>query len=211
MIWRALLLCSLLAGCGTVADKKNPILAGLNTLQGSQPALAPRFASLVEQDVPRLQVSIIETGANATLLLERQNGNFAYWLTVDGSHLVLESGLLHGTRGFGEGLLASELGEPLALVRSRRDGWSDRFHTYLDGNDRAVTRTYRCLIENKGQKETKLLGGTVKTELMSESCRSLDQKFLNFYWVVPATGQIVLSRQWAGPEIGQISIRVVPR
>ena len=208
---RVLLLSLILTGCGTNADDNISLTQGLNFLRGEQAEFVPRFTTLLRNNAPNLQVGVVETGSNSNLLLERQNGAFAYWLTSDGAQLVLENGMLHSTHGFGEGLLASELSEPLALVRNMQAGWSDRFQTYLYGNDRAATRTYRCLIGNEGRKVTELASGTVNTVLMTESCRSLDQKFLNFYWVVPSARQIVLSRQWAGPEVGQISIRVVPR
>ncbi|MEL7257828.1 MAG: YjbF family lipoprotein, partial [Pseudomonadota bacterium] len=135
---------------------------------------------------------------------------FEYWLSPEGAQVILQDGMLHGLRGFGEGLLASELTEPLALVRGLRPGVSDRFHTFLDGNDRAVTRTYRCLIERIGPEEIALADIQVNTVLMVERCRSLDQSFENFYWVAPARSQIVLSRQWAGPFLGALSTRVVP-
>jgi hypothetical protein len=122
----------------------------------------------------------------------------------------LEAGLLHSLNGFGEGLLASDVQRPLRHVREMRAGVSDRFHTYLDGNDRAVTRTYRCVFERRDVQDISLLDRTARARLMIERCRNLDQEFENLYWVDPRSGRVLLSRQWAGPYLGAVSTRVVP-
>ena len=89
------------------------------------------------------------------------------------------------------------------------EGRSDRFHTYLNGNDEAVTRTYRCDIRKTREITIPVVGGEVATFLFRESCNSLDQEFENLYWVDPRSRQIVQSRQWAGPLVAAISTRVV--
>lgn len=211
MIWRMFPILLALAACGTVAEEGSPFAESVAGLRGQQQDFDPRFIDLIRDEAAVLQVAFVELETNGNLLLERQDGAFSYWLSAEGAHVVLQSGMLHSTRGLGEGLLASDLSEPLALVRGKRSGWSDRFHTYLDGNDFAVTRTYRCRVENQGPKEIELFTGPVNTILMTEDCRSLDQDFRNFYWVERSSSTIVLSRQWAGPEVGQISTRVVPR
>ena len=200
-----------LSGCGTVVEEGSALGQSFEELQRNRVDFVPRFIALLQDEAPTLQVGFIDLEINGNLLLERQDGAYEYWLSPDGGQIVLQSGMLHSTRGFGEGLLASDLSAPLALVLNLQSGWSDRFHTYLDGNDFAVTRTYRCRIENEGPRSVDILGTSVDTQLMRESCRSLDQEFVNLYWVVPSRRTIVLSRQWAGPEIGAVSTRVVPR
>jgi hypothetical protein len=207
----ALLTLVALNACSSQQDAQNPLTTVLDGVRGVQPDFSPRFTQLLQNDAPVLQVGFIEQDSTANVLLERRDGAFEYWLTADGAHIILQSGMLHSTRGLGEGLLASELSEPLSRILNRRSGYADRFHTFLDGKDRAVTRTYRCLIESAGPKTITLANGPVAVELMTENCRSLDQDFTNFYWVVPATGQIVQSRQWSGPELGAMSTRAVLR
>lgn len=210
MMWRILIVCAALAGCSS-SNEGFSTSELVDRLRGIRPDLNPRFEAQLRASAPSLQVGFAELETSANLLLERRDGDFEYWISFDGKHIVLQSGMLHGTRGFGEGLLASELSEPLALIGARRGGFADRFHTYLDGNDRAITRTYRCLIEVEGRRDVTLLDGTVSAVFMTESCRSLDQSFRNFYWISPASGEILQSRQWAGPEIGLVSTRVVNR
>lgn len=199
-----------LGACGTAVNEDSAIGQSVAAFRRDAD-FSPRFIELIKAEAPTLQIGFIDRDASGSLLLERQDGTFAYWLSPDGGHIVLQNGMLHSVRGFGEGLLASDLSKPLALVRNLKSGWSDRFHTYLDGNDFAVTRTYRCRIENRGVREIDLLGTPRITQLMREECRSLDQEFLNLYWVDPSSRDIVLSRQWVGPVVGSISTRIVPR
>jgi len=201
----------LLASCGTAVDEESALGQSLAGIMKNDADFVPRFIVLLQQEAPTLQVGFVDRETSGNVLLERQEGGFAYWLSPDGAQIILQDGMLHGTRGLGEGLLASELSQPLAMVRGLQSGWSDRFHTYLDGNDRAITRTYRCRIDNRGARELNLFGTATDTWLMRETCRSLDQEFVNLYWVAPSSRDIIVSRQWAGPVIGAISTRIVPR
>lgn len=202
------LACVLTASCGTFASE-DAAISQTTAFFKRQQDFQPRFIDLLRDEKPALQVGFIEQDSNGTLLLEQHSDDFSLWLSPDGVQLILQDGILHSVRGLGEGLLASELSQPIVRVRENKPGWSDRFHTYLDGNDRAVSRTYRCLIEQDGFREVEVIGGRLKTRLMRENCRSLDQDFTNLYWVDVASREIILSRQWAGPIIGPISMRVV--
>ncbi|MGJ8543882.1 MAG: YjbF family lipoprotein [Sulfitobacter sp.] len=196
-----------LAGCGLAADENSGIGQSLAQMRGVE--YAPRFAALLQSGVPSLQVGFIDREASGALLLERRIGGLEYWLSPEGAQIILQDGMVHGTRGLGEGLVAAELSAPLALVRGMHAGQSDRFHTYLDGNDRTVTRTYRCVVAPGALAPVALAGGEVQTRLVLEHCRSLDQEFTNVYWVLPSAREIVQSRQWVGPFIGAISTRAV--
>lgn len=196
-----------LTACGTVAEEGSVFSQSLARFQ--TPDVEPRFAAIQETGAPRLQIALVADERAGDLLLERRNGAFEYWLSSDGVQLVLQHGVIHSTRGLGEGLMASELSEPLARIRNLEDGPSDRFHTYLNGNDEAVTRTYRCDIRRTRDIAITISGQQIQTVLLRESCNSLDQEFENLYWVNPDTRQIVQSRQWAGPFVEAISTRIV--
>ena len=196
----------LLAGCGPALEDSTATVL-LSRFQDS--GEFPRFSQAVEAGAPVLQVGFIESGLSTNLRLERRDGPFEYWLSVDGVQLVFEEGVLHSTRGLGETLLASEVSEPLERLKSLQDGPSDRLHTFIDGDDRAVTRTYRCDIRQTRETTIPVVGGEIDTLLFRESCNSLDQEFENLYWVDPRTRQIVQSRQWASPLVGPMSTRIV--
>lgn len=201
------LLATLLSACGTDGTEESPFAQVATKLAG-QPSVAPRAARLLRRNPEQMQVGFIRKKRSGIVLLELRKGPYEYWLGGDDTQIILQDGMLHGTRGLGEGLLASELSQPLALVRGLAPGVSDRFHTYLDGNDHAVTRTYRCVI---GVEPAAPLSperpGLV--HLVREDCKSLDQAFTNVYWVDPKSRKILQSRQWVGPRIGSISTRVI--
>lgn len=202
------LLALALAACGTAVTQGTPLGQTIASLSAPDPD--PRFVALRDNGAPQLQVGIINSQSNSTLLREAQSGDFTYWLSVNGTQLILQRGMLHGTRGLGGGLLASDLSGPLALVLDRRNGQTDRLQTYLDGNDRAVTRTYRCLITAGALVDVTLgNGATEPTRQMTEDCRNPDQSFRNIYWVSQDRAAIVQSRQWAGPVVGPVSTRIM--
>jgi hypothetical protein len=197
----------LLGACAQVQETLSNATGGLTGT--TTPEFTPRFIALIEAEVPTLQVSFVDQDLQSALLLEQQRAGLSYWLSSDGGMLITQNGMLHGMRGLAGGLLASDLSAPLALVLRGQEGVADRFHTFLDGNDRAVARTYRCTITARGPRDVNLGARTAKTQLMRESCRSLDQTFANQYWVETARGEIVQSRQWSGDFLGYIATRVV--
>lgn len=196
-----------LAGCGAAGNQGTAVGQSLTAIR--EPQTEARFAALQKAAAPRLQVALIDREVASDILLEQRTGAFEYWLTSDGVHLILQDGMLQGTRGLGDGLLASDLSEPLARVRGLQEGPSDRFHTYLNGEDQTVTRTYRCDIRRTRDITIEVTGGSVATVLMREDCNSIDQQFENLYWVDPRNGRIVQSRQWVGPFTGNLSTRII--
>ena len=205
-----LAVCMWLGACGTYDADGQSGISALERLAGEPEDVVPRFVALLRAEAPSLQVGFVELGSATNLLLERQDGELAYWLTADGAHVILRSGMLQGTRGLGEGLLAADVGQSLGLVRSRQTGTALRRHSYLDGADRAEVLRFDCRIDNRGPRRIETLEGSVTADLMTEACQGAGLSFENLYWVRPSTGRIVLSRQWAGPILGPLSFRAVP-
>jgi len=96
----------------------------------------------VQTGAPQLEVAYVRSKQSGAILLEHQRGDFDYWLSSDEVQLILQKGLIHGTRGIGEGLLAAELSQPLYHILNLKSGHSDRFHTYLNGNDQEFVNLY---------------------------------------------------------------------
>jgi len=201
---------ALLGACTNTTDDFQQMRAILNP--GSV-EFDPRFIALAKagDKVPALQVALLEGDRSSTVLLESRRDGFDTWLTPDGATLIMRQGMLVGTRGFGAGMMASDVDQPLAMVLNGREGFSDRFHSFLDGNDEITTRTYRCKIESRGAREVSIGGRPTQTRLMAEDCKSRDQAFLNLFWVSRSGNRIVQSRQWAGDFLGIVTTRVVPR
>ncbi|MAM25719.1 MAG: hypothetical protein CML55_10150 [Rhodobacteraceae bacterium] len=170
----------------------------------------PRFAPLLQMPQPyALQATLVRSSLKGGFLLESKQGSIESWLGSDGVALTFDRGLLHGTRGIGAGLLASDVSESVALVLSGRNGVADRIHTRLDGNDRAELQAYRCTIRSEGPATIQLDNGPAPTLKMVETCAGLDDSFQNTYWVDTRSDLIVRSRQWTGDELGELDVRVV--
>lgn len=209
MIKRALTAAVLLfAACTNPGAEPTGIATSFSILAGDD-ATSPRFAAIATTPRPILQVGLLDAGTAGNMLLEARNGAFEHYLSPNAATITLNNGMLHGTLGLGEGLMATDVSEPLSAILRGQSGTTDRIHTYLSGDDRTDSRTYRCVITNRGPQTLTFLGQSVATRLVSEECRNTDQAFENLYWVEVARNQIVQSRQWAGPRLGAISMRRV--
>lgn len=219
MSLRSLILCGCLAVLASCGSSQNLLDRGvaLVTNEPAQPAappgqFRPRFQALLEDpSVPALVLTVESRNQQGRLLRESQINGVDTWLSSDIVALMLEDGMLQGTRGLGSELFAADVSEPKSLILSGRTGLSDRLHSNLTGNDEIRTRSYRCLVESGGAANIPLEAGSVPTRIMTEDCKSLDQSFMNTYWISANSGTIVQSRQWAGDKLGYITTQAAVR
>lgn len=206
---RTLALLALLgtAACSIGTGERPGWQQAASYVTGESPGTSARFAAIATTPRPLLQVGLIDAGTAGTMLLEARNGAYEHYLSPDESSLILNRGMLHNMLGFGAGLMATEASGPLALIMRGQTGTADRIHTYLGGDDRTYFRTYRCTIRPAGTEPVTLVNRTVTASKMYESCRNADDAFDNIYWVDQSRGEIVQSRQWAGPNLGAVSTR----
>lgn len=197
-----------LLGLGACSDQNvqdNAVAILTGEPNPPKPRYAPRFAPLLAAGPERgLDVSIADTSLRGGFLLESKQGNIETWLGTDGTALIFDRGVLHGTRGLDAGVLASDVSETAALIRRGATGSTQRAHTFLDGTDRAVTLNFDCTITLKGRPVIQLDRGEVQTNLLSETCHGTDQTFQNQYWVLPGSGEVVQSQQWMGDRLGAL-------
>ena len=109
--WFLIPVLALLIGCGTSQENDSLFDQALGGLRGSE--FVPRFTALLKAEAPALQIGFVERQEGGTLLLERRDGGFDYWLSPDGVQIILQNGMLHGTRG---GIIKNDL-ELLMLFR----------------------------------------------------------------------------------------------
>lgn len=196
-----------LAACSGPGGQPTSLQEAYAVLTGDNGTVTPRFMALTGTPRPILQVGLPDAGTAGNMLLEARNGDFEHYLSPNAASITLNRGMLHNMFGFNEGLMATEVTEPLRLILAGQGGTADRIHTYLGGDDRTVFRTYRCVISPMGTQPVQLMNRTVTARLMREECRNADHEFTNLYWVDQTRGDIVQSRQWAGPNIGAVSTR----
>lgn len=172
------------------------------------PEISQRFSLLVEQNAPQMQVGLIRTGTSSVVAHEATRNGIETWIGPDDTALLIQNGLLVGTRGLGAGFIAADLRQVEAAMRSRHQRQVQRRHSYLTGNDQTRIDTYECLINLKGPAPLTIDGVQMATQLISEVCQHGSGTFENFYWF--SGSEIIQSRQWAGEFVGMISTRNTP-
>ncbi|MFC5739247.1 YjbF family lipoprotein [Sinirhodobacter huangdaonensis] len=204
----------LLAGCSSDpqlnARYRNLLPAGRSA---ERPAV-PEFLAARQASAPSLAGAVESRPETIGIFLRQRRANAAgvsTWISADGAQLLLQDGILVGTRGFGADVMASDVSESAALIHSLRSGTTTRVMTLLDGDDHAVSRALRCIIAPYGTDTVPLQDRAVATRTMTETCRNGDIQFSNYYWVVPGSGEILQSSQWAGELTQKISLRVYAR
>lgn len=199
-----------LSACGSIALQERAINLALGEKQPEKATLFPRFVPLLEAgNGPAIQVQIIGTEFRSGFLREATHAGIESWLGPDGVSLTFDRGLLHGTRGIGIGLLASDVSASADAVLAGRSGRVERIHTFLNGEDQAEIRTYTCTITNNGTETIQLDNGATTTRRMTEHCQNRTQEFTNVYWVDTSRNRVVQSQQWNGEEFGAFAITTV--
>ena len=196
-----------LAACDRLVEEDS-VFGQVNRFIGES-EVDPRFQNAVANERPALQLGLVNRDIQSIVMLDNRRAGIDTWISSDGAGLVTQNGMLRGASGLEQVWLSADISQPLTLVSAMRGGVADRFHTYLNGEDQAVTRTYRCVVERSGPREVNLGARVANAMLMRETCMSLDDQFFNLYWV--ENGRIIQARQWAGPEVGAISTRIVAR
>ncbi|MEX0285782.1 MAG: YjbF family lipoprotein [Paracoccaceae bacterium] len=209
-------LCTLLTlALGACSNTGDTVFDIRKTLFPGDQEFVQRYQTAAQAQAPQLKLLLVEFDEASLISQDSVRDGIVTWITPDGGTLGTKDGFLVTTNGFGIGLLSSDVEEPRAMIASGVEGPSTRFHTYLNGNDRTTTRTYKCVIKNQGFQDIVLgndptQGQTVRTFIWSEDCQSLDQKFQNLYWVVPGSNRIVQTVQWTGEFVGEVATQVVP-
>ncbi|MCO6382907.1 YjbF family lipoprotein [Oceanicola sp. 502str15] len=203
-------LCLSLAACGGLGVGSDEIPSPRN----NRAKASERFTQMVQSGRPLMQVTVQRKELAGFAVREVQRDGVDTYMSADGIALKLRDGFLVGTAGFGGDMLGSNVSDSMALILRRRGGTAERFHTFLNGENQAVTRTYLCVVSRRDPRNIDVAtrAGTyrsVATALMKEDCKSLDQSFSNLYWISFATGRVVQSRQWAGDFTGPLVMQQV--
>lgn len=199
-----------LGGCSSDPGTQKMIATALPF---GHPAPAPvaEFAAAERAGAPRL-VAAIESRPEAVALFALQARSDASgvgtWISGDGAQLMFDDGLLVGSRGFSGDVMASGVTESAALIHGLSPGYATRLMTLIDGEDHAVTRAFRCQVSIGEGQDVPIGSRAVRATTVTEACHGAVASFENYYWVVPRSGEIIQSSQWAGMVTGKISLRV---
>ena len=174
------------------------------------PAPDPMIEAALRSGAPALLISVeAREDALAPFVASATRDGKTTWRSADGVSVTTQAGLLHATRGLGADMLASDTAQSQRRLIRNQPGLAERFHTFLNGEDQAITRAYVCEITNRGARQIDVGRGPQTARLMAEDCASLSETFTNLYWIAPS-GSILQSRQWAGAFTGPLAIRDIP-
>lgn len=196
-----------LAACSSTDGEPSGLQTAIAIAQGDDTTVTPRFAALGSAPRPLMQIGLIDAGTAGTMVLEARNGPYEHYLSPNAASMTFNRGMLSQTYGFGEALVGAEVTQSLSLILRGQAGAADRTHTYLGGDDRQVFRTFRCTIRPEGRRAVQLPNRNTTALFLRETCRNAEFAFENIYWVEQGRGEIIQSRQWAGPNLGAVSTR----
>lgn len=154
-------------------------------------AMAAR--ALAANPGPLVLIGMEDLGTTQVLAMTGDNRGMRTFMTPNEQAVILRGFMLSGTRGLGNDLSVAEADQTAALVAAGRSGTARRVMRFYsaDGLERPIDFT--CQV-----------GPGPKAGVMVEDCTGHGISFQNSY--LPGAG---VSRQWAGPGLGYMTITVL--
>ena len=209
---------SVLAGCSNnpaPLDLRGLARDALQNMSGQAPAAAPLAAPEAVLAATEASVIVMETarGDRLYLLGLRDNGPYRTYVTATRQTLTLRDGMITGTRGLGQDMMASDSAEVTALLRKGRPGQASRRLEVLDGDDRTRVIVLDCVIAKGGTGLTPLATPLPAGRPMTETCTgsqgdAAGLRFTNHY-LIDRAGRIILSRQWLPSLTGPVDLQIL--
>ncbi|WP_299907256.1 YjbF family lipoprotein [uncultured Paracoccus sp.] len=144
---------------------------------------------------PLILAGLEASGRTQVMAMTGQNGAMRTYMTPNEQALILRNGMLIGTRGLGNDMSVTEPATE-ALIRNQRSGNAQRVIRYYAGDGLERPMTFNCSV-----------GAGPNPGVMVENCEGLGLSFQNSFMVQGS--QIPVSRQWAGPGLGYITIQTL--
>ncbi|MCY1516734.1 putative lipoprotein GfcB [compost metagenome] len=195
----------------------NPLMkASWDTLRAATSGPQPLELTQAQVDaVPYYQIKLqAAPGGEAVMALVRQQGDLQFWVASTRQVLMMRDGLVVRTTGFGSNLAASRLStdSPFAsgLHRVVDGATSRRWVDYADGYQVGIPLQSR--FEKKGLEQLDILERSYSLLRVDEhvSAPLIGLDAVNSYWVDPADGFVMASRQQVTPELQVVITQIRP-
>ena len=139
------------------------------------------------------------------------NGTIDTWRNAANSQIVLDNGVLIATRGAGNDLGSALVTSVVKSVKKRK-AFSGPHVLYVSGFDNRSTQIkLECKMEVLGQTRINIVGHSHNVVHLQEGCISPIGSVTNDYWVDSLDSTVWQSRQWAGPSLGYLKLRVLKK
>ncbi len=198
-----------LAACGPLNEgsalARNADVFLARTGIGDSTALPPppelTRAQIEAQPVDLLRISIISREATSVFTKVAQNGPRVTWQSGEGVGVILQGGLIVGTRGVGDDVMGSDVSGALASLR--RGGNHLRTLDFLNGLGQIERRTYQCETVRTRDDDVTIFDVTYDTTIVEETCTNPSGEFKNTYWV-DRNLVVWQARQWVSNGVGYL-------
>lgn len=191
-----------IARAGGKAEQPKQVTAPLTADQMAARALAANPA-------PLILAGMESSGATQVMAMVGENGNMRTYMTPNEQALIIRSGMLTGTKGLGgHDLSVAEVEQTAALIRARRSGQAQRTMRYLGGDGIERPLPMNCTVNVGGNKSFSFAGTGWNATQVVETCQGGGAEVQNSY-LVTASGQIPVSRQWISPQLGYVTIQTI--
>ncbi|MEP6068175.1 MAG: YjbF family lipoprotein [Paracoccaceae bacterium] len=222
-IYLAAILLSALAACSggtgletgqtqTFQEIRTSFRQAIKRPSGPRPPL-PKLSRAFLDSLPNpaLEAVLEDRDASAYLDPLQIKGNVTVWSTTDLSQLITRDGLVTGTRGLGSDIVSSSYAQTLAALAAR-GGMAQRRLNLTNDLDQSIQVSLSCQIRDVGPETLEIVELTFSTRHLLETCTYSGGTIVNDYWTDSSdSGKIWKSRQWLGPEIGWIKLRLFGR
>lgn len=144
---------------------------------------------------PLVMIGFENLSRTQVMAMTGQNRNMRTYMAPSKESVILRDGMLVGTRGLGNDLSVAESSTE-GLIRAGRSGQGQRVMRIYSGDGTERPLTFDCTVgpgPNKG--------------VIVENCQGHGATFQNSY--MPQGGQIPVSRQWAGPKMGYLTVQTL--
>jgi hypothetical protein len=165
-------------------------------------------AALRSLKTPSLIATIESTRSRSVLGMIGENGTMRTYATPTQQSMIFRQGILVGTRGLGHDMMSAEIDALAPLIHGRRAGTVPVTLRYLDGLGLERPLPVTCTVSTGADQAFDFAGSHWQGQQVVQTCTDNGANFTNNF-VVSASGDILLSRQWIGPALGYVTLRVV--
>ena len=178
--------------------------------QPAPPMSAEEMAAraLAANPAPLILVGLESSGATQVMAMTGDNNGMRTYMTPNEQALIMRGGMLTGTKGLGHDLSVAEVDNVAALIRSRRAGQATRTNRYLEGDGVERPLPMNCTVALGEGKNFSFAGSGWNATQVVETCQGGGIEVQNSY-LVTASGQIPVSRQWISPRLGYVTIQTI--
>lgn len=176
------------------------------------PARTPQWIAALQS--PTLEVTLERSGQVALLSpfsdrLDSSVGAVRIWRAEDESQIVLRDGVLIATRGLGHDI-GSTSSKTMIAALSAREPLQGLYQLYLvTGDNGTEVLNLMCRTDEVGPEIVDIGALGYETRHVRANCASGFGDITFDFWVSQQGQTVWQSRQWAGPELGYMRLRLL--